>query len=1138
LAKKPFTVSSGLETNQLILTPGEYTIHPSDANSAFSTLFESNTSNEFAGPQSMWGMDVFKTLYPIDGFYNNSYAGLRFSDDGTYIYIPEEFNNSITQLKCEEPWNYLRAKWDGTLMLTNELRDTPNTTNAPGLSRFALVTGFTLDETGTKCWAIESGYESLAIEYSLSDAWNVVSATHVTTHHLTEIGTGNTVVDSDTFITSDLQFGSNGSILYVAQGTYSTPETTARVKQFNLSEAYNVATASYSGNELNPMPANTVIQTLTFKPDGMRFWASGSLSDFTGTDMHVYDMSEAWNLATATLNTTVDFTNSSFTDNQTTFFDTYRMIINWVSNTSFVLAAPGDGLRVRQFQTTSEWDIETVNDHSFYVDRGGKAELIWDMDFSPDGKYVFYSTSMNSSIYSMKLNYPFDIYSYEKPTPQESLSKIGGIADRNNPTFSSTYVGQAKYNHLCLGSGNQQTPANTIFNPTSAAWIQLHPNGDRIYVSNQYGESRIYEMYMTEVWNVATATFGPSYWTANTSETTALTSSTLRGYRISNDGSKLYVPAPEDQNGGDSIIYQYSMSEAWNLATATYDSISLDMNAYYNANSAYTVNMSFSKDGTSLFVSYKGDDNTVEKGNKVYQVELAQAWNVGSSSTVTQRVLGSGRDDEKGAGIHFDAEGTYMYWLDQSVFGAVFGWTQYPKTIKFDVSTGNHFTWGDPLLYYWNRYNWDTGSTPMTDPEIRFEFVNVPDIPNSVIPVYVTLELDNVTKGIDTYDFSAASLDTAKNDGFVFVNHHWGNSHPLMPDWVNDFDWSIDGTKLYMLQANSTVTYFHEYEAREPWNLSTVSKIAQHDYSSGGLSATQNHFFEIKPDGRKIFIMRGEGTSEYVKCFDIEEAWNLATINTTETGSWTASVSAEYTTAFTMSPDGRYFYYTNTSGRSTIRSKFLGFNEAWTLDNVDATEYNITISGLDGVGTLNFFDSGTEVLSTDIRDTGTYYFQTVSLGTLSSSYYVPSLTESLDGQIDWVNYAAPDGEFQGDFGIRRVRYAGEKRINRASNLNSNKMFVLYSGRLFNASDRGSIGPQPGKFFLDVSIEQHVPYSIIWPDNHKFSGGYAPGRRAYVQYCTLFVNDGSNTVPYTFPVYESDRPLNLGRTTSEFNRFLT
>ena len=110
------------------------------------------------------------------------------------------------------------------------------------------------------------------------------------------------------------------------------------------------------------------------------------------------------------------------------------------------------------------------------------------------------------------------------------------------------------------------------------------------------------------------------------------------------DGTKMYMVG----NINDTI-YQYSLSTAWDLSTASYDSVSFDISSQ-NSNPRC---IAFKPDGTKMYMV--GDIN-----NTIYQYSLSTAWDLSTASYDSVSFDVSSQNSNPN-GIAFKPDGTKMY---------------------------------------------------------------------------------------------------------------------------------------------------------------------------------------------------------------------------------------------------------------------------------------------------------------------------------------------------------------------------------------------------------------------------------------------------------------------------------------------
>jgi len=139
------------------------------------------------------------------------------------------------------------------------------------------------------------------------------------------------------------------------------------------------------------------------------------------------------------------------------------------------------------------------------------------------------------------------------------------------------------------------------------------------------------------------------------------------GMDFSVDGTKMYICSYY------SVIYQYNLSTAWDLSTASYSGKSYNTSIQTGTN---TSSVDFSPDGTKMYVSnYIGDS--------LYQYTLSIPWDV-STAYYTNKSFNPLEANGIGS-VQFNSNGTKCYIVNYS--NAVY---QYSMSVAYDISTTSY----------------------------------------------------------------------------------------------------------------------------------------------------------------------------------------------------------------------------------------------------------------------------------------------------------------------------------------------------------------------------------------------------------------------------------------------------------------
>ncbi len=286
------------------------------------------------------------------------------------------------------------------------------------------------------------------------------------------------------------------------------------------------------------------------------------------------------------------------------------------------------------------------------------------LSFNGDGTKMYVVGYDNDSVYQYKLSTSFDLStaSYDNvsfsvasqdTTPRSVVFNgdgtkmyIGG--DTNNTLYQySTVIATAS---LDLSTGNyfnHTLTENTEFPLSNAGDVQafqlevtggavgydlasasydsvsfsvLKPNryyarfrfgdsGSKVYVASP-SDATIYQYNLSTAYDISTASYASKSFLASSQ------SASSYAVDFKSDGTKMYILAMTNDS-----VYQYSLSTAWDVSTASYDSVSFSV----NSQEATPAHVEFKVDGTSFYVVGVGNDT-------IYQYDMTTAWDLSTAS--------------------------------------------------------------------------------------------------------------------------------------------------------------------------------------------------------------------------------------------------------------------------------------------------------------------------------------------------------------------------------------------------------------------------------------------------------------------------------------------------------------------------
>jgi DNA-binding beta-propeller fold protein YncE len=475
----------------------------------------------------------YVSRFGYDGVFNaltssGTEEGFDVSRDGRYVYVAvpgSRTTATIFQYECTTPWNLATITYSSKSLVVGDYDISCNGIAITDDGTRLYFTGF----SGDTVWSC-----TLSTPYDLATAtvdvkkvyvggqdaapstpffgdsgtkmyvmgtnndrvyqYNLTTAWDVTTAS----NTGNSLlVTSQDATPQGLFFGDSGTKLYVIGITTDT------VYQYTLSTAWDISTASYASLSFSVATQETVPRALFFKPDGTKMFVTGQ----TGDDVNEYDLSTAWNVSTAS------FVRVSATVGEATpaglWFkeDGLKMYITGFSNDT-----------IREFSLSSAFNVSTISfvrslSIGFEVNPTG-------ITFKDDGTELYVLGQTNDTVYEIQLGTAWDI------------STAKGFI----------YVG-----------GTETFPRG----------IHINSDGTLLFLAGT-GSNNIRKYTLSTAYAVETATLSQSF---------ALTGA--YGVHVTADGRTIYATTDNTALNGGRQVRQISMTSSNDLTTASLNTTEL-----------------------------------------------------------------------------------------------------------------------------------------------------------------------------------------------------------------------------------------------------------------------------------------------------------------------------------------------------------------------------------------------------------------------------------------------------------------------------------------------------------------------------------------------------------------------------------
>jgi DNA-binding beta-propeller fold protein YncE len=396
----------------------------------------------------------------------------------------------------------------------------------------------------------------------------------------------NASYDSVSFDVSSQQAGPT-NIGFNDDGTsmYIIGSATDAIHQYTLSTAWNLSTASYASKIFNI--SDNVPRDFTFNNNGTKLYYVGS----SGDTVFQYSLSTAYDISTAsTDNKSLSVASQAGTPTG----------IEFKSDGTKLYVCDGGTDAIYQYSLSTAFDVSTGSYDSVSFSFSSQGTNTQSIFFSPDGTSLFVcdTAGSNDTVYKYSLSTAWDVSTLSYANESFSLA---GQDDPFGVAFKSD--GSKMY---MVGLNNQIVYQ---YSTVAAAWT----NPD-----------------------IANASYDTKFYAPTTQDTAP------SSFFISSDGTKLYVAGNTTDR-----VYQYTLSTAWDISTASYDSVSLSISGQQNV----PFGIEFKSDGTKMYITGNTND-------EVNQYALTTAWDLSTASFETGKTLSVSSEETSPTDIQFNTDGT------------------------------------------------------------------------------------------------------------------------------------------------------------------------------------------------------------------------------------------------------------------------------------------------------------------------------------------------------------------------------------------------------------------------------------------------------------------------------------------------
>ena len=551
---------------------------------------------------------TFSSLSGPHTVSGSSEHGFHWSKDGTYYYLINQGSATIYRFICTTPWDI-------------STYSAQQTTGAGGSgSKY----GITVSEDGKHIY--HGTYNEQIVHIPLSTAHDLSTAGSHTIYTVTGTYSGgsNPSINPSNANPWDMWINSNGTKIWSLINGVGTRDT---IIQFSMSTAYDISTASYENHFTMSPDGNDRVKLTN---DGGRLYVTDNNA------MRYWNLSPAYTLpANGTSPTNITLPAGSGTGK---FFDQYYFHTASAQVNRYTLDTNIENLSTtpaynQYFPSLTNSSTGQINSSSWLDINSMTA------DETKNGGDIFYAVSTdNRSSWSVA----------------KGSDGVRKIVKNNSGTWQYNNDGGVAVGYD-IANGSY---ANVYFSPTSQTidprGIAFNSDGTKLYVAS----AAIWQYSLSSPYDISNPTYENKTFSFSSQDAAP------SGIQFNNDGTKLYMSGASNHK-----VFQYSLSTAYDISTASYESKSLN-------SSANLYGFTFNNNGTKIYLA--------RTNATITEHSLSTAYDVSTAGSGTVFNLQSGT---YAAGIAFNSDGTKLFVVDTDTGYGIY---QYNLSTAYDISTASY----------------------------------------------------------------------------------------------------------------------------------------------------------------------------------------------------------------------------------------------------------------------------------------------------------------------------------------------------------------------------------------------------------------------------------------------------------------
>ena len=532
--------------------------------------------------------------------------------------------------------------------------------------------GLAVSPDGTKLFVGDHGSD-LIKQFTLSTPWSPSTESYNGYYYLNNGGNWNSFSGADgvpsttNFNPFSIQFNSDGTKMITIMFD-NVPYHS--VVEFALSTGFDMSTMSYTS--FANFDGNVDPEAIAISPDGLKIMMHGYNLGQGGTE--VYSLPSAFSVGNSgnSLTKTSGAIDIASLTGSTDAISYGGFQMSSDGKRMWAISAPSNKFYEITGGTTSVHPYSTYSPALTSSSNGQINSSSWldinsmTADETKNGGDIFYAVSTDNRT------------SWGVAKGSDGVRKI---ARNNSGTWQyNNHAGTAIGFGISTPSYDNKSFAFTT-QDAAPYDVQFNNNGTKMYMVGGVNNT-VFQYTLSTAYDVSTASYDSVSYSVLAQDSFNL------AIAFNNNGTKMYLVGSSNDD-----IFQYTLSTAYDVSTASYDSVSLA----FPSNDSYPQSISFNSDGTKMYAIGTGND-------RINQWTLSTAYDISTAGGLTY--LGVVNEDNIPQDFRFNSDGTKLFLLGNQ-FDYIF---QYTLSTAYDVSTASYDSVSysltgtpNPRTFLWNN---------------------------------------------------------------------------------------------------------------------------------------------------------------------------------------------------------------------------------------------------------------------------------------------------------------------------------------------------------------------------------------------------------------------------------------------------